>query len=322
MNYTCNICNYESPDKSNYNKHIKSYKHQQKSDSVVENIQKYQSTEYECEICNRQFTKSYNLQRHKKTCSVEKDQMINDLKAKIIEYQQLMAVKELEMELKSVKNENNLLKEFIKENVKPNKNITYNISVKNYIQKHYPDAPALAGIEDYAKLTFDEETKTQDTDFIGTLVYHYNNNTLHKHLGDFIIKYYKKEDPAQQSIWSSDTSRLTFIVKELLFTEDSIWNHDYKGIKTKNYIVNPILKYIKKYIDRFWMKNIDTFKSLKLNALIKLQTTYQTIYKIKQDIDNDAIGTDIVRYIAPYFSINKNKNLDNNIGFFVDDDIQ
>jgi hypothetical protein len=190
--------------------------------------------------------------------------------------------------------------------VKNNKSITnngniYNVSVKNYVQQNYPDAPPLEELHDYSSIKYALEYD----DFIDTIVYNYNHSCLHKYFGDFIIKYYKKDDPSKQSMWSSDTARLTYIIKELLSNKGSIWNHDYKGVKTKNYIITPLLEYIKEYIDEYWIKNIDMFKSSDLEQLNKFNKIYQTIYKIRKDIENEVLSNDIVRYIAPHFYMSK-----------------
>src|SRR5438876_510739 len=68
-----------------------------------------------------------------------------------------------------------------------------------------------------------------DHDFLKLLSYQFNNNSLDKFFGDFIIKHYKKDDPAKQSIWNSDLSRLNYVVKELLANNNSSWNSDPKG---------------------------------------------------------------------------------------------
>jgi hypothetical protein len=244
------------------------------------------------------FTRASNLTRHKKKCA--------DIKLKIHfeEYQNQLKFQELEMKIgyleknnKELSSQNNELKQLIKSGSVGN---TYNISIKNYIQQNYPDAPPLESFNDYDKLEYDND------DFIDTLVYNFNNNYLHKYLGDFIIKYYKKDDPTQQSMWSSDTSRLTYIIKELLSNKKSIWNHDYKGVKTKNYIINPLLKYIKNYINEYWIKNLDNFKTLNIDDINKFHSIYQNLYKIKKMIDNDILGMDIIRYITPHFYMNKN----------------
>jgi hypothetical protein len=54
----------------------------------------------------------------------------------------------------------------------------------------------------------------------------------------------------------------------------SIWNHDYKGVNTKNYIIDPLLKYIKVQIDEYWINNIDNFKDADIKKLKELQLTF------------------------------------------------
>lgn len=290
--FKCELCEYLTTNKSNYNKHMKSRRHADKFK------QEQDDDKYICKYCNKQFSKYYNLSRHDAICLTK----IKEMEAKLLEYRHLMKMAELEIELKYANQKISDLEN----------NITYKISVKNYVQQNYPEAPALLPLPDYSAITYDEDTEVVDDDFISTLVYNYNNNCLHKYFGDFIIKYYRTEDPSQQSVWSSDISRLTYVVKELLSNNKSIWNHDYKGVKTKEYIVLPLLNYIKLYIDKFWIDNLDSFKHFKgANTLGKLQNTYNTIYKIKNDIESDVLSNDIIRYIAPYFRINRDDKLIN-----------
>jgi hypothetical protein len=316
MNFNCNICNYEARDKSNYNKHIRSKKHQKKSISVVENIPQIYP-EYSpniaqmlsvkvpgffphkklCEFCRKSFAhpSSYYRHRKKKCTNIYTD--VDILKNQLAEYQQIIKdneIKYLKREISIVKQYNNDLTKLIQTGKVGN---TYNISVKNYVQQNYPDAPPLEKLDNYERVKYDQEYD----DFVDTLVYNYNHSSLHKYLGDFIVKYYKKDDPSRQSMWSSDTSRLTYIIKEIISNNKSIWNHDYKGVKTKSYIVTPLLKYIKDYIDEYWITNIDLFKTDDLSKLNKFNKIYQTIHNIKRDIENDILADDIVRYIAPHF---------------------
>lgn len=309
MNFTCKPCNYSSCDKSNFNKHIKSYLHKQKSNAIVDikvgtlgNARNLETTskipddtDYKCQFCERIFSRSNSLSKHENICASK-----------------FIKMKELEMELKIAKNQlhtatNQIdeLKKYIKSTENKN-NITYNLSVKNYVQQNYSDAPALEGIQDYKKLTY------ECIDFGQTLVNKYNDDTIHKFLGDFIIQYYKKDDPSQQSIWNSDISRLTYIVKELVMSNKSIWNHDPKGTKVKNYIINPFLKHIREYIDDYWIKNVDmkeNIRSMDTDYIITLQSNLQILHKIKKDITNDTIGNDIIKYIAPYFYMNRSNTV-------------
>ena len=76
------------------------------------------------------------------------------------------------------------------------------------------NAPPLKKLNNYdAVENYDED---DDSTLIQKLVNYQNQNLLDQFLGDFIILFYKKEDPAKQSLWSSDVARLTYIIKELL----------------------------------------------------------------------------------------------------------
>ena len=58
--YLCKLCNYQSNDQSNYNKHLSTKKHINKI-----NLQKT------CCFCNKEFSSKYHLSRHlKKICKL------------------------------------------------------------------------------------------------------------------------------------------------------------------------------------------------------------------------------------------------------------
>ena len=302
MKYTCDQCKYQTPDKSNYNRHMKSVAH---NELLASNAKKFADNAndkrlvnniYSC-TCGKVFAHQSSLSRHKISCN-----NIN------LSNQVELLVDKIEEIKKEFKKENESLKNQLLDYVKNNKQTVNNnyVSVKNYVQQNFPNAPALEGIKEYDKLTF------EDNDLIDTLISNYNYDTLHTYLGKFIVGYYKKDDPAEQSLWTSDVSRLTYIIKELLENNKSIWSHDFKGIKVKLCIVLPLLKYIRKCIDEYWVNNLDNMKYIETNKLVELQEKFITLQKIKKDISNDIIANDIVRSIAPYFSMDK-KNITDDI---------
>jgi hypothetical protein len=261
------------------------------------------------------------------------------MEAKLQEKDKQHEIDLLKQKVAHLEKDNKELKAYIKSgNLAP----TYNISVKKYIQKNYSDAPALGKLElsDYAMLTYEPEVskksgkkkKVTDNDsnedmddvmnnkLIQILIYNYNNNTLHKFFGDFIVKNYKKEDPSQQAIWNSDVSRLTYIIKELLYNNiESRWSSDFKGVKTKNYIITPLLKYIRKCIDEYWIRSVDSFKELDTKSLETLQMDLIILQKIKKEIDNHTLADDIVKFIAPEFYMSKGS--DKLIEYFIDEEV-
>jgi len=284
MKYNCDICKYETDNKSNYNRHIKSIAHisqASKKQKVVKTNKKKKV--YVCD-CKKEFYYESVLVKHKKTCIPETIDIDNE-------------VYELKGHVKILINVVNSLKEEIHTN-KPSNITNYNISVKNYAQLNYPDAPVLKPPTDYAKLTYENK------DLIDTVLYHYAHKSLYKHFGDFIIGYYKKDNPSDQSLWTSDVSRLTYIIKESLAGKESIWNHDPKGNKTKKYIIKPILDYIVKAMDEYWekelKKNICKHKGdIDVDALEKRQKKFNISKAIEADINNGVLADDIIKYISP-----------------------
>jgi hypothetical protein len=315
MKYSCIGCKYETEDKSNYNKHIGSKKHIKKSVIVVENdctiepnianlatsatLKKKFSTkkkkkvmrEYKCDNCDSIFTFSSSLYKHKKNrCKgniqkdLEKDYMI----------------KQLEFE-------NTYLKKLMEDDKfsgnKINNNIL-NVSIKNYIQQTYPNAPHLIKLGDYTAI--EKENEDDEVTFGEVLVNRYDNNALDKFLGDFIISKYKKEDPAEQAIWSTDASRFTYIINDLLINNKTCWNHDFKGLKTKSYIIEPFLGYIGEYCANY-IEQIDVVGEYKKNPTnaIKNDRIITALKNIINEIYHGILSDEIVKYMAPHLHFDK-----------------
>jgi len=310
MKYNCENCNYETNDKSNYNRHMKSVSHLQVISNITSKLSEKDNFErpsrFQCSKCDKTFAAASGLSRHKnKICKIDaiKEQIRDELKKEqdlVLELKK----KDLEIEYKEklleeknklLEKENNELKQYIK-TAKPA--TTYNISIKKMIQQSYPDAPHLEKLDDYAILHDD------DIDLMQDLIYYSQKNRAHKYLGDIIIKYYKKDDPKDQSLWSTDSSRLKYIIKELIATNNSYWNEDDKGLKINKYIIDPLLKYIHEYIkdkiDELHIE-IENSKGYECIELSKKQTSLTTILI---QIQNGTLKESIVKYIAPFFRFN------------------
>lgn len=342
MKYTCKLCAYDTNDKSNYNKHMKSQIHLNKAQELEDNA-------YKC-ICGKRYLYQSGLCKHKHTCKRIVSENTKMLIKEVIETVRADCKKENEEFKEGFKEE---LKEELKKGteelknqlllVSQNKTVSQQInnqqinntyiSIKHYLQQCCADAPALEGLPNYLDITYEtdedgnEELPLDKQGFIDTLVYNQTNSCLSKYLGDFVIQNYKKDDPSQQSMWSSDISRLTYIIKELLANKDSIWNHDYKGVKTKTYIIDPLLKYIRNFIDDYWIETVDKYKTSKIGNINKYHTIYMTLHQINKDIEHDILSNAIIKYIAPYFYMDRKKldetiNIDKNeiqINPFFDD---
>jgi len=242
-----------------------------------------------CDNCGKIFAHHSSLSRHKLHRCKGKNKQKTDielLKEEITELKEQLEKQKIQQEKLDTK---------LKETEKPTQ---VNISVRNYIQKNYSMAPILTQLPDYSVIEEDIE------EFSYVLVENYKKKILYKYLGDFIIKYYKKEDPNDQSIWNSDTSRLKYFIKRLIDKTDSSWYSDPKGVKTKQFIINPLLNYIREYCLNYLEETEltrDNIQEMTGAECSELQIKRNTIQSIRYDTENDALATEIIRYIAPHF---------------------
>jgi|688.fasta_scaffold258254_1 hypothetical protein len=313
MNYKCKYCNYESYDKFNYKKHLTTKKHKEKvNECLIESplnpcriqIESMVLKEHICQYCNRYYSTASNLSKHINNCKNKdllideinrlktqlaiKDEKINDLCNMSSQKDDMISVLKSEVaHLKSIVNNTSSI-------------VKTSVSTMAYVIKNFKDAPALETMIDYSALHYEQNTNQ----FVEELIYHYEHSRLDEYIGNFIIKYYKKEDPNKQSIWNSDTSRLTYLIRELLNNKVD-WKVDKKGIKTTKFIIEPILTYIddqiREYIQTF---DIDY-------TIINAREAEREMMKVKsatdilKSIEDKILCEMILKYITPYFYLNK-----------------
>jgi hypothetical protein len=181
--------------------------------------------------------------------------------------------------------------------------IKTSVSTMSYVIKNYKDAPALETIKDYSAIHYEKN----NDEFVEELVHQHDHQKLSAYIGDFIIKNYKKQDPSKQSIWNSDTNRLTYMIKELLNNKKVDWKIDKKGIKTTKYIIEPILDYIDPLI-REYIENFDIDYNLysSTDAQIKMMKL-KSATEILGNIEDRLLCDEILKYIAPHFYLSKNE---------------
>jgi hypothetical protein len=377
----CIPCNYETSDKSNFTKHLKSDKHitmveksnpvqvvpmivhqspsvvqqspsvvqqspsvVQQSPSVVQQLPSMVQPIFKCILCEAIFKLSSSLSKHKAKCSqkycdtkiktveeeytnkihIVKDDytsQINKLKTeydnKIREYAD--ENNKLKNEIANLKLENtiavlteklavqdHLIKKSDKENdyqkhlIESAGNIVHtavsSMTNQNYIIHTYKTAPVLEALEDYSTI---EESKDK---IIESVLHYYKQNALHKYLGDFIIKAYKKDDPSKQPVWNSDTARLTYMIREL--AKKNRWVVDKKGIKMKEKIINPLITYLKVLIKPYLDEWNEEMKDANISNR-KMSTLLKKIELGNTSLESNTLVDDIARYIAPHLYIKR-----------------
>lgn len=284
MEYKCIICNYSTNVKFAYQKHTTSKRHIKKveesntipTEGTIRNQKEPKGTlkygnnkksnkSFICKFCDKNYSTSGSLARHRKICSNNK--AIKDTKYKDLENFHLKEViRILERNTEKLEEDTIYYKKLIDgAGILANKSM----STLSYILKNYPNAPKLSKLEDYSYL---EQNDTDGSfDLLEMVFTHNKHGTLHKYLGNFIVNAYTKINPNEQSIWNSDSTRLTYIIRDLLDTSLD-WRVDKKGILTKCQIIDPLLVYLQNLLS----------KCLDDNDLINHSN--DSVYRMKQRI--------------------------------------
>jgi hypothetical protein len=131
--------------------------------------------------------------------------------------------------------------------------ISKSVDALSFLMTHRKNAPELKKItQENAQELLTRENKLYD------YLLHFNSeNKLDQYIGDIILKYIKKENPEDQSVWNSDVSRLTFLIREIV-NESPTWLRDPNGAMFNAKIITPVIDEIRKYLDKcLYSKNPD-----------------------------------------------------------------
>lgn len=303
--YVCNYCNIDFSRSNHLIRHTK--------------ICKEKNTKHE--LLEKEFAK------YKEIVEIEKKQKDNENKIKLLEEK----LKSFENEKKLLEDNVEIMKSQYENHIETLKNenkfqkqlinsaggmIKKSMNTMSYLLINYNNAPQLEALTDYSIISKNTETLIKD------LIHYHKKGTFEKYIGDFIVKQYKKDNPNLQALWSSDIERLNYFIRELIKNKNDCklpntpdnntslnkkfnWTIDKKGIKVRNSIIDPLLDYIHqigiKYLNE---KNNQVSKLDNYNAA-KLVNDMQEIGVINCNIKNKSISTNINKYIAPYFYLNK-----------------
>jgi hypothetical protein len=252
------------------------------------------------------------LSRHKHSC-IEKTKLINEYNDKLklkddIINELYNVINQKDFDKQAIIDNKDEVISILKSEVAHLKSIVNNtgsivktsVSTMAYVIKNFKDAPALEMINDYSKLHNEQDNNS----FIEELIHQYDHQKLDMYIGNFIVKTYKKEDPSKQSIWNSDTNRLTYLIRELLNNKVD-WKVDKKGIKTKQFIIEPILEYIDDQIRNYIQNFTIDYETISTKDAEKKMMKIKSATEIIKQTEDKVLCEQILKYIAPYFYLNK-----------------
>lgn len=308
MTYSCKTCEYETEVCSNYKKHLKTVKHinivnKLSKVSVKNEDNREIPKKYICIKCQKSFNQASSLSRHKKECTIKIDANIIENKNftealakhnhELIETNKKMQEKVYEM----IERENKYLKTLVNE---AGTMVKSSINALSFATKYYTKTPTLQELDDYEELCPDED----DCLLVDTFIFYQRESIIAKYLGDFLIKMYKTTKPENQSMFSADVSRLNYIVRLVCGSNNKPeWCKDNNGIKIKNTIIIPMLKHIKKKITVYTKTKGKEISNCATGEIIEIVNKMGIASQISQDIDTGLIADNIIRYIAPHFSM-------------------
>lgn len=218
---------------------------------------------YVCEHCNKSIVNKSNFNKHVKCCSVkieeEKNLFLNTQQEKILylektleEYKKinLEQAQKIECLAKKIddKNENfisTLCKNMEQMQTFSNTTITKSMDALTFLITHRKKAPELKQLtNEKAQALLKLENRLYDY-----LLFYNNENMLDQYVGKIILKHIKKENPDDQSIWNTDVSRLTYIIRDVVDSSPT-WLRDPKGALFNEKIITPIINELKEYLYR------------------------------------------------------------------------
>ena len=246
--YYCEVCDYTTSRKNNFDKHLQTKKHKKKCHLSVTDLPKKvakSSKSYYCEHCNKSYKSRNGLWKHKKTCMPVN--MKEDSKQPQV--------------IQNIQNIQNL-----------DKQINNHINVNLFLDTHCKNAKTLKDFVDSINLSLQDLSYTCQNGYLEGM-----SNILSKQLEDL--------SPTDRPIHSTDAKRLKFMVKnEKGWVKDDGTELDNVVTKTKFKLVNSLTDWEKENPD--WNKDpqkLDTWQKT-LNTISpepQKQEKYNTILKKK-----------------------------------------
>ena len=242
--YMCNICEFNSQQKCDYDRHIKTQKHKNNkimiqqielntNDKVYVKVDKVDILIKQNETVLKQ---NEDFKKHNETVISQNEELRKKIEM----------LEKSNQELKDTNNQNT--NKIVKEARGLKK------SILTILNTNFRDTPSIDYIqEDEFKRELEAEYKAKINDKENKLFMRifsdYENKKLVKSISDIILKIVKKEDKKSQSVFNIDSSRGNYATK----IEDC-WFNDKSGLQLKKYTLEMVIKYMINVLDKFRLK--------------------------------------------------------------------
>jgi hypothetical protein len=144
------------------------------------------------------------------------------------------------------------------------------------------------------------------------LLHIYERKDFANYISNIIVKAYKKDDPAEQTFWASDVSRLIYIVRST-FNQKDEWVYDKKGAMIKESIIDPLLdevyNIIVKYYKYMQKRYLHSTKKVESDYYMGKLPILGVAENLVKDFKNrQSVKNQILRILAPKFFLDRDLN--------------
>jgi hypothetical protein len=335
MSYYCKYCNFESKIISYIKQHIYTKKHKMLSHNDID-IKNYNKIMYKCEECCKFYNTKSNLQRHIKTRHLAKCHgvykkidinstydmldMLEDTddkttRLKLISVMKLVLDKDREMAYKDRETAEKIKDIYETENeyhkkvaVNAGQIVNKTMNMLTYAVQNFKETPQLEMLDSktarkllkYESSDGKPKNKLNDDQTAEYIAKITEAKSLPKHLGNVLVNHYKKDDPNHQSLWTTDASRMKFIIKI-----GDKWKKDETGSIMNNNIISPLLKEVTSVMDKYCREksaNIGNMSTMEENRYVEV---VEQSLNIKSDIKSSKLNKAIIKYMTPCFLMQK-----------------
>jgi len=164
------------------------------------------------------------------------------------------------------------------------------------------------------KFWIEQKPEFADEYIAERLLHIYDSKGFTNYITNIVVKAYKKDDPAEQTFWASDVSRLIYIVRSTINHKDE-WVYDKKGVIIKESIIDPLLDEVyniivkyRKYMEKRYLHSLKKEES---DYYMKKLSILKIADKLIDDFRNrQAVKNQIIRVLAPNFFLDRDVNKD------------
>lgn len=300
MKFICNFCNFEADSHYKFNRHLKTQKHNKKvlsstmltqSKHELSIVNSIEAEENICQYCDKHLSCIQALSRHRKTCVIKNNLEKSNSEMKINCEHFQTKNKEMQHEIDT-----------LKLSVKTNETIVKSsMSAIKYAMKHYSNAPPLKLLIDCKGINNDGS----EEDFGANIAYYFRHNKLAAFVGDYVVGLCKKLNPEDQSVWVTDVSRLSYIIRNHDI-KGATWIVDKKGLCIDELMVQPLIGYVESCVRKY--KTSIGLTTENKHDLRTMETNHKHFIEcldVLQYIDDKKINIDVLKYVAPFLMMHR-----------------